>query len=181
MNFHPRRDMFHMASIIGVVAALALGSGISFGQDNAQRPRVGLSVWDTSQTNAQQLAPETLEEKNGWKPIATADTAHAFQGDAVISNGRLLAVAGSREPGSSYSRSARASRSSEGVSCWPPELPMIGSRSRKTAGPPSGLKSPRSRERPASASKKAISSLKSRAAGTLKTQRYDSSVPAVSP
>src|SRR5437773_5185463 len=93
MDLHPRWGMFHLASIIGVVAALVLGFGTSFGQDNAQRPRVGLSVWDTSQTNAQQLAPETLEEKNGWKAVGTADTAHAFQGDAVISNGRLLAVA----------------------------------------------------------------------------------------
>src|SRR6266849_7919810 len=93
MKCHPRWGMFHISWIMGVVAALALGSGISLGQDTAQRPRVGLSVWDTSHSNAQQLAPETLDEKKGWKPVPTPETAHAFQGDAVISNGRLLAVA----------------------------------------------------------------------------------------
>src|SRR5262245_58387606 len=84
---------FPRSSAIGVVAALVLSFGTSLGQDTAQRPRAGLSAWDTRQTSAQQLAPESVDEKNGWKLIATTETAHPFQGDAVISNGRLLAVA----------------------------------------------------------------------------------------
>jgi hypothetical protein len=62
-------------------------------QEHTERPRIGLSVWDTRNSSSQQLTPEATERRQGWKPIANGETANAFEGDAVISNGRLLAVA----------------------------------------------------------------------------------------
>ena len=39
------------------------------------------------------LTSEAIDAKNGWTPIANGETKHVFQGDAVIANGRVLAVA----------------------------------------------------------------------------------------
>jgi hypothetical protein len=66
----------------------AVGHGTAFAQ-----PRVGLAVWDTGKSATETLAAATIDAKNGWKPIASDETAHVFQGDAVIANGRVLAVA----------------------------------------------------------------------------------------
>lgn len=69
--------------------AFAVGAGSVF----AQAPRAGLTVWDTSKASTEPLAPETLAQKDGWRPIASDDTSTAFQGDVAIANSRVLAVA----------------------------------------------------------------------------------------
>jgi hypothetical protein len=56
-------------------------------------------VWDTSKTSTEPFAPADLEQKTDWKTIARGETAHAFQGDAIITNGRLLAAARQRGTG----------------------------------------------------------------------------------
>ena len=78
-----------------VAAALMLGacSSGAFAQTSGQRARAVLSVWDTGSTSAEQLDVATIEQKQGWKPVASGDRATTFTGDAVITNGRLLAVA----------------------------------------------------------------------------------------
>ncbi|MBI3857917.1 MAG: hypothetical protein HY293_19740 [Planctomycetes bacterium] len=53
-------------------------------------PRSGIAAWDTLASSAEPLAPEAFERKSGWKPL---ETGAAPQGDAVISNGKILAVA----------------------------------------------------------------------------------------
>jgi hypothetical protein len=63
------------------------------GQGTPERPRVGLSVWDTGKPSPQQFAPEAVDQKRDWKPIASGEIANTFEGDAVITNGRILAVA----------------------------------------------------------------------------------------
>jgi hypothetical protein len=80
------------ALILGfLVVGFACEPGPAFGQAPAARPQAGLTAWDTGASAAQPLAAETVTQRNGWKSLANAtDT---FQGDAVISNGRLLAVA----------------------------------------------------------------------------------------
>src|SRR5947207_10989973 len=79
--------------ILGIVIALAGGHGTAFAQGTVAPPRAALSVWDTGRSSAKPLAAEDVEQKNGWKPIASGETTAAFEGDAAISNGRLLALA----------------------------------------------------------------------------------------
>ena len=52
-----------------------------------------LAVWDTGQASAEALASEAIQQKSGWKLLPGSETATAFQGDAVISNGHVLAIA----------------------------------------------------------------------------------------
>jgi hypothetical protein len=93
MNLDQQPDHVRVFWVLAIVALLAAGYGKSFPQETAPRTRAGLSAWDTGNSSVQPLAPEALQQKTGWKPIAGSETANAFQGDAVISNGRLLAVA----------------------------------------------------------------------------------------
>jgi len=51
-----------------------------------------LAVWDTGTPSADTLTPSSIDAKAGWKLFAD-DSPPAFQGDAVIANTRLLAVA----------------------------------------------------------------------------------------
>src|SRR5262245_22715535 len=72
------------------LAALALIAinGIALAQ-----PRAALAVWDTGKPSTEALSAATIDAKTGWKAISADDTKHTFQGDAVITNGRILAVA----------------------------------------------------------------------------------------
>ncbi len=49
-------------------------------------------VWDTEQASAEPLAPAALAARAGWTAVPKDSTAISFKGDAVISNGRMLAV-----------------------------------------------------------------------------------------
>jgi hypothetical protein len=91
MNPTRRSGLFHISWILKV--AIALGVGTASARDGGARTPVALSIWDTGNASAETLAPEAIEMKDGWKPVASTDTAHAFQGDVVISNGHILAVA----------------------------------------------------------------------------------------
>src|SRR5690349_17242449 len=53
-------------------------------------PRAAVGAWDTGSSAAQPLAAEALAARSGWK---TLESGAAPQGDAVISNGKILAVA----------------------------------------------------------------------------------------
>ncbi len=88
MRFHRRSGVFHFSWILAIALAFIANRGAASAQ-----PRTALAVWDTAKASTEPLAPEAIAQKNGWKPIAADDTAHAFQGDAVIGNGRVLAVA----------------------------------------------------------------------------------------
>ena len=56
------------------------------------KPRSGITVWDTGQPTAEALAPAALEAKNDWLAIPVGETTDALKGDAVLSNGRIVAV-----------------------------------------------------------------------------------------
>src|SRR5438132_6754398 len=81
---------------IGLSAVLLLTLTTGRGADKAQgaeaNPEVGIAVWDTVKPAAHMIAPERLTARNGWAQVATGETAAAFQGDAVLGNGRILAV-----------------------------------------------------------------------------------------
>src|SRR5262249_34680978 len=70
---------------------------------NAVRPsgiaaKSGITVWDTGQQSAEALPSAALTGKNDWTAIHVGNTAGCFKGDAVVSNGRFIAVL--RERGS---------------------------------------------------------------------------------
>jgi hypothetical protein len=68
-------------------------NGIALGQD--AKPKAGIAVWDSGQHPAV-LSSAALAGKNDWT-IAAGKTADAFQGDAVLSNGRIVAVVSKRD------------------------------------------------------------------------------------
>ncbi len=79
--------------VLGFVLTLAVGNGSANAQEIEKPARAALGVWDTGKSAAEPLTPEAVEQKSGWKALESSDTAPAFQGDAAIANGRLLAVA----------------------------------------------------------------------------------------
>src|SRR5438552_2061040 len=86
----PRRS-FLLRSIF--VAAVALVAGQTLGQPAGEPKRGSVAAWDTGTSSSQPLAPDALQGKEGWKALAADENAPAFEGDAAITNGRLLAVA----------------------------------------------------------------------------------------
>src|SRR6266478_3285321 len=93
MSFNLKSGVVLASWVFSVGTAFASDGGKSLEDRTAERPRAALSVWDTGTSSGELLAPGVLEKKNGWKPIASSEVGFAFQGDAVIANGRLLAVA----------------------------------------------------------------------------------------
>src|SRR5437879_2555802 len=75
--------------IIAFTTMLVIGHGAA----SAQQPRAVISVWDTAKSSTEPLAAQTVAAKTGWMPIAADETTPTFQGDAALSNGRILAVA----------------------------------------------------------------------------------------
>jgi hypothetical protein len=87
MNSQPRIKTRHVFVVAAVAVVLCFCPAAP-----AQQLRAAIGVWDTGKPSAQPLTSEVIDAKAGWKLIA-ADEMPAFQGDAAISNGRLLAVA----------------------------------------------------------------------------------------
>jgi hypothetical protein len=58
----------------------------------AARPRSALAAWDTGRPSADALPAAALAGKNDWTAIPAGTTADAFRGDAVVSNGWVVAV-----------------------------------------------------------------------------------------
>src|ERR1043165_800862 len=87
-----RRSIIYLYCVLGFFA-LTERSGTASAQATTERPRTALTVWDAVKASSDLLAADAIEQKTGWKAIASTDTKVAFQGDAVISNGRVLAVA----------------------------------------------------------------------------------------
>jgi hypothetical protein len=66
--------------------------------DDKPKTRDGLEVWDTGQPSPKALATTDLDSKTGWKRIPPSEKHDSFQGDAVITNGRILAVLRRKSP-----------------------------------------------------------------------------------
>jgi hypothetical protein len=92
MSFHSKLGTVPLFWLT-IAIALVILHGTALGQEVTERPRVALSVWDTRNSSSEQLGPEAVDRKQGWKTIAGREMVNTFEGDAVISNGRLLAVA----------------------------------------------------------------------------------------
>lgn len=74
-----------LASLVFLSAA-----SVALGADD--KPKAGLAVWDTGKASKEALAPAALAGKNDWTLISADKTPASFQGDAVLSNGRIVAV-----------------------------------------------------------------------------------------
>jgi hypothetical protein len=59
--------------------------------------KTAITVWDTGRPTAQALDPVVLAGKNDWIAIPTDQKVDAFKGDAVLSNGPIIAVLRSQE------------------------------------------------------------------------------------
>jgi hypothetical protein len=93
MNSHGPTGVNGFSCFLTLTYALVLSYGAVFAQETAKTPQFGLSAWDTGESAAEPLVPAAVEQRSGWKQIASGETADSFEGDAVISNGRMLAVA----------------------------------------------------------------------------------------
>lgn len=82
---------------VSFVLVLSLASG-SRGAEGGLTTRTGMAVWDTGQPSAGPWTPAALAKAAGWTLLPAEKTAVAFQGDAVISNGRILAVLRKNDP-----------------------------------------------------------------------------------
>ncbi len=51
-----------------------------------------LGIWDTKSASSQQLEPEDFEKSDAWQEISRNQKKDSFQGDAVVTNGHILAV-----------------------------------------------------------------------------------------
>ena len=71
---------------------LLLSLGTAAGAEQPQSARAPLTVWDTVKAASAPLTPEALAAREGWTRIARGETPGAFKGDAVVSNGRVVAV-----------------------------------------------------------------------------------------
>jgi hypothetical protein len=76
------------------LAYLALPA-MAFGADKGvEKPRSNApAIWDTGQASAESLLPSAVRAQKGWTAVETGKTGSSLEGDAVITNGRLTAVA----------------------------------------------------------------------------------------
>lgn len=93
MMFVQQSGLVPLAWILGIAFTLAGGHGTLIAQGTGERARLALAAWDTGKPSPEPHAPEIVGQPSGWKLLASSETASPFQGDAVISNGRLLMVA----------------------------------------------------------------------------------------
>ena len=58
----------------------------------AEPGAMSVSVFDTGLSSPSPLPGRAVAERDGWTKLPEDETAHRFQGDAVISNGRVTVV-----------------------------------------------------------------------------------------
>jgi hypothetical protein len=92
-----RRAIVIQAGALFLLFSLS-GHAVAVGQDAAVKPRATLGAWDTDRPSAEPLAPAVVADPSGWKPISSQQKTAVFQGDAVVTNGRVLAVVRQRAP-----------------------------------------------------------------------------------
>ena len=79
-------------SVSGVLLAVVLDADAAAQTGIEGRPRVGMSTWDTVHPSAELLTSAAIAVKQDWKQVPRNEQRASFQGDAVISNGRVMAA-----------------------------------------------------------------------------------------
>src|SRR6202022_347030 len=95
-----KRCMMRWAWIIFAMAIflLALPGPSGFGNSDenqkgkASSPAAAIAIWDTGKRADEPLSSTTIAKKEGWSQIPTKTTETIFNGDAVMSNGRVVVV-----------------------------------------------------------------------------------------
>ena len=64
----------------------------SAGQETSAKARAAIVIWDTGQSSAEPLAPKSVTAHEGWSALTGTGKDAPFKGDAVMTNGRTLAV-----------------------------------------------------------------------------------------
>ena len=77
------------APAICVLLAVAFGGMICRGEEPLAASDPGTCLYDVPSTDASE---QWLAKKSGWLPLAEEDTAHRFQGAAVVINDKIVAV-----------------------------------------------------------------------------------------
>ncbi len=81
--------------ILGVVGVLSVAAGSLHAQVNEpirQGSPPAIAVWDTMQTATDRLTSADLASEDGWTKIPRNERVSSFQGDAILTNGRVLVV-----------------------------------------------------------------------------------------
>jgi hypothetical protein len=86
--------LFVALLIVVPVPASAAGAD----QDSAIIARTAMAVWDTGQSSAEPISATALKDKTGWRQIPVQQKLDSFQGDAVITNERIMAILRKRSP-----------------------------------------------------------------------------------
>ena len=97
MSSQERSGVVRVLGILGV--ATASPGDVGRGRKKKRSGRAPHWPCGTQIRLPQALASEAVQQKSGWMLLPGGETATAFQGDAVISNGHLLAIVRSRERG----------------------------------------------------------------------------------
>jgi hypothetical protein len=74
-----------------MLALLLLGTVVQADEKVASRSTI--AVWDTVQPSTESYSNASLKDKAGWKSFSNSEQRASFQGDAALSNGRILVVA----------------------------------------------------------------------------------------
>src|SRR6266851_6085385 len=83
--------------VIHIVPLLLVTWGsTTWGADPARpseiKPKTGITIWDTGRLSPGALGPAALAGNNDWTAIPPEKTVDSFEGDAVLSNGRIVVV-----------------------------------------------------------------------------------------
>jgi hypothetical protein len=80
--------------VVGIVALLWVGNAGCADEPKAPavKPKAGMMVWDTGKPAAESLPAAALAGNNDWTAIPADKQVESFAGDAVLSNGRIVAV-----------------------------------------------------------------------------------------
>jgi hypothetical protein len=85
--------------VVAVAASMMPVSWVAAAPARASliKPGTGIAVWDTTHPSTGPLDLGASEAEKDWAAIAPGKLADTFQGDAVLSNGRIVAVLRKRE------------------------------------------------------------------------------------
>ena len=89
-NLAGRRDV----ALFALVALLPL---LAWGRAGANEIPARMAVWDTGRASPDALSQQVVAKRDGWARIPRGETPAAFDGDAVMTNGRVLAVVRQRD------------------------------------------------------------------------------------
>jgi hypothetical protein len=106
---------------------LLLGTAFATAADAEYLPGTPFTyLFDTGSRSPRPLAPKTLDAKEGWTLVAEDDTEHAFQGDAVLLNDKLILVLRRQGPGAEvYSQTPDGPKLRAVVMAAPPKAIAI--------------------------------------------------------